>query len=240
MNDHIPMPSREERDASIRMVLNESLPPARSAWRGVSLPTLIFGVEDCLFLAFLLGLLPAALWFASADSLTRSLPGILFLTAPLLYAAAHILTMWKEAQCGTLDWKRTCRLSLQTLTALRMMLFGGTAVLVCVPVDLVLWRACGGALPLPRMLGISFASLFLHAALSLAFRRLRWGALVPVIVWMGLGVAFLCRPPWTWLLLKTPAAVFFLLAGAGLAYCLSRLHVMLCSPAKGGFTYAFR
>ena len=39
-----------------------------------------------------------------------------------------------SAECGTLDWKRTCRLSLQTLTALRMGLFGGAAVLVCVPV----------------------------------------------------------------------------------------------------------
>ena len=160
--------------------------------------------------------------------------------APLLYASAHILTMWKEAQCGTLDWKRICRLSLQTLTALRMGLFGGAAVLVCVPVDLLLWRASGCALSLVHMLGISFASLFLHAALSLSFRRLRWGAAVPAAAWMALGMALLLQAPLGGLLLEVPTAVFILLAGAGLIYCLSRLRTMLRSPNKGGYTYAFR
>ena len=201
MADHIPMPSKEEREASIQKILSESLTPAQPAWRSLPLSALVFGVEDCLFLSVLLGLLPAALRFSHAETLARELPGVLFLTAPLLYAAAHILTMWKESQCGTLDWKRTCRLSLQTLTALRMGLFGGAAVLVCVPVDLLLWRACGGALSLTRMLGISFASLFLHAAMSLALRRMRWGAAVPVVVWVLLGIVLICHEPWIMFLL---------------------------------------
>ena len=240
MNDPVPMPSKKEREAHIRKILDQGLASARPRWRGLPLSALVFGVEDCLFLAVLLGLLPAALGFAPAGSLDHELPGILFLSAPLLYAAAHILTMWKESQCGTLDWKRSCRLSLQTLTALRMGLFGGAAVLVCVPVDVLLWRTCGGTLSLVRMLGISFASLFLHAALSLALRRLRWGAAIPVAAWMVLGGTFLCRPAWAWLLLEVPAAVFFLLAGVGLAYCLSRLRIMVNCPQKGGFIYAFR
>ena len=240
MADHIPMPSQEEREASIQKILDKSLTPARPAWQSIPLSALVFGVEDCLFLAVLLGLLPAALWFSRAETLARELPGVLFLTAPLLYAAAHALTMWKESQCGTLDWKRTCRLSLQTLTALRMGLFGGTAVLVCVPVDLLLWQACGGTLSLIRMLGISFSSLFLHAALSLAFRRFRWGLAVPVTLWALLGTAFLSHTLWAAFLMEAPTAVFFLLAGGGLAYCLSRLCAMLRNPIKGGYTYAFR
>ena len=238
MDDH--MPSKEEREASIQKILDKSLTPTRPGWRSLPLSALVFGVEDCLFLAALLGLLPAALWFFRTETLVRELPGILFLTAPLLYAAAHILTMWKESQCGTLDWKRTCRLSLQTLTALRMGLFGGAAVLVCVPVDLLLWRAGGCALSLVHMLGISFASLFLHAALSLSFRRLRWGAAVPVVTWLLLGTALLCHEPWMDFLAEIPTVVFFLLAGARLIYSRSRLRAMLRSSNKGGYTYAFR
>ena len=240
MDDHIPMPSKSEREASIQKILNNRLSPSRPVWQSLPLSALVFGVEDCLFLAVLLGLLPAALWFARTETLARELPGILFLSAPLLYASAHILTMWKEAQCGTLDWKRTCRLSLRTLTALRMGLFGGATVLVCVPVDLMLWHACDGALSLIRMLGISFASLFLHAAISLSFLRPRWGASVPVVIWVLAGAVLLCYEPWTAFLVEIPTIVFFLLAVAGLIYCLTRLRAMLHSPNKGGFIYAFR
>lgn len=238
--NQIPMPSKSERKASIQKILDKGLTAHHSSWQNLPLSALVFGVEDCLFLAVLLGLLPALGCFAPQDALAQAIPGVLFLTAPLLYAAAHILTMWKESQCGTLDWKRTCRLSLQTLTALRMGLFGGAAVLVCVPVNLLLWQACGGTLSLLQMLGISFSSLFLHAALTLTLRRFRWGPAIPAAVWAALGTALLSYQPWTGFLLEVPAAVFFLLAGAGLVYCLSRLHTMILNPNKGGFAYAFR
>lgn len=238
--NHIPMPTEAERSASIQNILDKTLTPAQPSWRELPLSALVFGVEDCLFLAVLLGLLPAALWLIPAPLPAAELPGILFLTSPLLYAAAHLLTLWKESQCGTLDWKRTCRLSLQTLTALRMMLFGGTAVLVCVPVDLLLWQASDYALPLTRMLGISFSSLFLYAALTLTLRHLRWGAAVPAVVWVLTGVILICHEPWMVLLLEVPAAAFFLAAGGGLVYCLSQLRRMLHEQNKGGFTYAFR
>ena len=240
MNEPVPMPSKKEREAHIRKILDQGLASARPGWRGLPLSALVFGVEDCLFLAVLLGLLPAALGFAPAGSLDHELPGILFLSAPLLYAAAHILTMWKESQCGTLDWKRTCRLSLQTLTALRMGLFGGAAVLVCVPVDLLLWRASGGALSLVRMLGISFSSLFLYAALSLACRRSRRGAVVSAVLWVMLDALLARWEMRTGFLLEVPTAVFCLLAGAGLLCALSQLYAMLRRPQKGGVIYAQR
>lgn len=238
--NHIPMPSRREREASIQKILDTGLTSARPSWRSLPLSALVFGVEDCLFLAVLLGLLPAAGYFVPPEVLARELPGLLFLAAPLLYAAAHILTMWKEAQCGMLEWKRTCRLPLETLTALRMGLFGGAAVLVCVPVNLLLWRASGGALSLIRMLGISFSSLFLHAALTLTLCRPRWSLTAPAVVWAALGAALLHYDPWFNFLLEIPAAVFFLLAGAGLGFCLSRLRRMIRTPNRGGLIYAFR
>ena len=241
-NNRIPMPSPEERQAAIRRIARQATDKSPPLWLHLPLSALVFGVEDCLFLAVLLAFAPAALAFMPAESYAEHLTAVLFLTSPLLYAAAHGLTMWKESLDGTLEWKRTCRLPLQTLMALRMLLFGGAAVLVCVPVNLLLWRASGGALPLVRVLGVSFSSLFLHAALSLACRKLWWGAAVPAAVWVLAGTwALYGNSRAADLLPQIPTAVFFLLAGAGLALCAGQLRTMLRNPNKGGFIYyAFR
>ena len=241
MNDRtrVPMPTPVERGAAIRRIVDRGLAPARPVWRTLPLSTLVFGVEDCLFLAVVLGLSPAVLVRAPAEIFAEHLAAVIFLTSPLLYATAYALTMWKEALSGTMDWKRTCRLPLQTLMALRMLLFGGAAVLVCVPVNLLLWWASGGALPLVRVLGVSFSSLFLYAALSLACRRLRWGPAVPMALWSLLGLYFM-QTRAALPLDRIPTAIFFLLAGGGLLLCTGQLHAMLHSTNKGGFTYAFR
>ncbi|MDE7244092.1 MAG: hypothetical protein K2O18_08965, partial [Oscillospiraceae bacterium] len=160
-HNHIPMPSKAEREASIQTILDKSLSPTRFCWWKLPLSILLFGVEDCLFLAVLLGLLPLGFAFTPLETLADCLAAILFLSSPLLYAAACALTMWKESLCGTLDWKRTCRLPLQTLMALRMLLFGGIALLVCVPMNLLLWQTSGHMMHLSRMLAVSFSSLFL-------------------------------------------------------------------------------
>lgn len=238
--DHIPMPTPMERRAAIRRIAEEGLADTAPAWRSLPLSALVFGVEDCLFMAVLLGLLPLALLTLPARLLAEKLPLTLFLSAPLLYAAAHLLTMWKESQCGTLDWKRTCRLSLQTLTALRMGLFGGAAVLVCVPVDLLLWHFSGQAMPLGRALAVSFSSLFLHAALSLACREGRRGWAVTLTLWALLDVLLTVWEARAHFLPVVPTAVFCLLAGAGLAAALFRLHTILRQPQKGGIVYAQR
>lgn len=236
--NRIPMPSRAERDTAIRTILDGALPPARQSWRSLPLSALVFGVEDCLFLALLLSLLPLGFALVPGESLAELLGGVLFLASPLLYLLAHGLTMWKESLCGTLDWKRTCRLPLQKLMALRMMLFGSAAVLVCVPVDLVLWQVSGHVMTLSRTLALSFSSLFLHAALSMACRGFRWGPAIPAAAW-ALGGTVLLQGGQS-LLLEIPTAVFFMLAGAGLAGCLSQLRAMLRNPNKGGVSYAFR
>ena len=99
MNDfgRVPMPTPSEREASIRRVLDRGLAPARPGWRSLPLYALVFGVEDCLFLAVLLGLAPVTLAFVPAKSFAEHLAAVLFLTSPLLYASAHGLTVWKEA-----------------------------------------------------------------------------------------------------------------------------------------------
>ena len=87
--DHIPMPTPMERRAAIRRIAEEGLADTAPSWRSLPLSALVFGVEDCLFMAVLLGLLPLALLPLPAGLLAEKLSLTLFLSAPLLYAAAQ-------------------------------------------------------------------------------------------------------------------------------------------------------
>lgn len=188
------LPTDAERERSIAAVLDAALPQrARRGWLGWTLrefpPSLLFfGVEDCLFLATLfagLCLAPAAL----AAVQNTPLPALLFLVSPALYLALHLLTTWKESMSGMLEWKRTCRVPLQKVTAVRMFVFGGASVVACVAMSAVLWQLSNRALPFAWMLGVSFSSLFLYAALSLAVQRVRrrWALFAVPAAWVVLG-----------------------------------------------------
>ena len=163
----------------------------------------------------------------------------LFLSSPLLYALLLGLTAWKEAQSGLLDWKRSCRLSLQAVAALRMVVFGGGSVLVCVPVNLWLWRARGGELPLSWMLGVSLSSLFLYGLLSLVCleRRGRGRLAAPPVIWAALGGGLLVWDGASAWLTALPGAVFLALAGAALALYLLELR-RFCLGQRRGESYA--
>lgn len=246
--DRIPMPTEAEKARAIGAILEAGLSQAvKPGLRpgqmlcGLPLSALFFGVGDCLFLAALLTalcLIPAA----AAVSLRASLAALLFLLSPLLYASLQLLTMWKDAASGTLEWKQTCRVSLRKLTALRMLLFGGANLAGCVPMNVLLWSVSGRQLTLPWMLGLSFASLFLYAGLSLLFQRLRRrGALLAApLLWGLLGLFLLCCPRAAALLPRVPAAALFLLAAAGLAFCLRELNRHIQYPREGGIPYAVR
>ena len=224
-NRFIPMPALEERNISIRHILDAGLPDARPAWRQLPLSALFFGVEDCLFLSALLaGLLLVPTVASVRYAPTGSLLAPLFLTSPALYALPHLLTLWKDTMGNTLEWKRTCRIPPGTLLALRMLVFGGTAVVMSVPAAVLYWAVSGRQISLLWLLGLSFSSLFLYAALSLSLPLLRRrAALFPPILWLLLG----------FILLR------FLLAGAGLAWCLRTLQGML-NESKGVTRYAVR
>ena len=238
----IPVPTEEERRRAVRAIVDEGLPPPAGRFlREIPLSVLFFGVGDCLFLAVLITGLCFVPLAAAAFQKTPLAP-LLFLLSPLLHASLQVLTMWKEFATGTLEWKQTCRISFRVLTALRMLVFGGVSVMVCVPADVLLWELSLHRAALPWMLGVSFSSLFLHAALSLACRKLWWGAAVPAAVWVLAGTwALYGNSRAADLLPQIPTAVFFLLAGAGLALCAGQLRTMLRNPNKGGFIYyAFR
>lgn len=238
----IPMPTEEERRRAICAVVDAGLPPPpRRLLREIPLSVLFFGVGDCLFLASLI----TALCFvplAVAAFHKSPLAPLLFLLSPMLYASLQFLTMWKEFSTGTLEWKQTCRLPFRVLTALRMLVFGGVSVLVCVPADVLLWELSRHRAALPWMLGVSFSSLFLYAALSLfcqRFRR-RGAVLAAPALWLGLGLTLLGWEKGTVLLLRVPPLVFFLLALAGLILFFRELKHNLTRPIEGGLRYAVR
>lgn len=243
-HENIPMPSDAERKQAVNAILNASELPERNLWKALEsvrhlpLSTLFFGVGDCLFLAVLLALLcmiPTAAAVVEGAAVTP----LLFLLSPFLYAALHLLTAWKEAMSGTLEWKQTCKLPLRSLTALRMLLFGGVSTLLCVPQSVLFWYVGGMQISLLWMLSVSFASLFLYAALSLALARRRsWMLMVAAPGgWLCIGVALLCWDKAALFLLKVPAAVFIILSAAALAAIYVQIKSMILRPIERGTSY---
>lgn len=236
----IPVPTEEERRRAVRAIVDEGLPSPGKRWE-LPLSVLFFGVGDCLFLAVLItGICFVPL--AAAVFQRSPLAPLLFLLSPLLYASLQFLTAWKELSTGTLEWKQTCRIPFRVLTALRMLVFGGVSVTVCVPADMLLWELSRHRAALPWMLGVSFSSLFLYAALSLfcqRFRRREMMLAAPAL-WLALGTILLCWEEGAALLLRVPALVFFLLALAGLALFFRELKHDLIRPIEGGLRYAVR
>lgn len=241
-SNKILLPTQEEKDRAIGAILDQGLTrPMGLARRARTLPVgaLFFGVGDAVFLAVLLTLLclvPAALAAAQQSPLAP----VLFLFSPFLYGALQSLTLWKEAQCGTLEWKQTCRVSFRVVAALRMLCFGGASVLVSVGACVLLWTLSGRTVSLLWLLGLSCSSLFLYAALSLALESLgRWrGILTPPLLWIGLGMGLMLWERGAELLLRVPAWVFLLVAAGSLAAFLAGLDRRLRKQREGDGRYA--
>ena len=238
-NEIIP-PTAAEREASIRLILDNGLPEREGllrAFRHVPLGALFAGMGDCLFLSLLISLL--CLLPASALASERApLAPLLFLLSPAFYALLHLLTSWKERMSGTLEWKRTCRVNFRAVNALRMLCFGGVALLLCVPQCLLLWRVVGKSVSLLWMMGVSFSSLFLYGLLTLS--ALNWAVWLPPLLWTAAGIALLCWESAASVLLRVPAALFFALAaGAGVLGAI-QLSRYIRRSTEGGIAYAVR
>ena len=248
MNDRheIPLPTPAEKDAAVARILREWTPEKQGLWptlartaRAVGVRTLFFGSWDCLFLSvlfLLLCLLPAA----AAAARQGTLGPALFLLSPALYACLHLLTGWKEAQSGTLEWRQTCRLSLRALSALRMLVFGGVSVLVWVPANFFLWQLAGGRVLLPWMLALSLSALCLYGLLALYCLRLRGalGLLSAPVLWGTAGLVPLVWDRAARWLEQLPALLFWCLAAAALALYFAELRRFCLRRAEGGTLYA--
>ena len=247
-HEKIPMPTEAEKRRAIARILDAGLPPRPSlgrelleTLRAVGAPVLFFGTWDCLALSLLiwtLCLLPALVVAGSTGSLAPAL----FLFSPLLYAALSLLTAWKDLQTGLWEWTWTFRVSARMVAALRMLGFGGVAVLLCVPANGALWLLTGQERSFGWMLALSLASLFLYGALSLLCQRLRGlgGWLAAPVGWVLLGLVPLIWPRAAEWLTAIPTAVFCLLTAAGITLYLLELRRFCRRPMEGGVSYAFR
>lgn len=243
--NEIPMPTEAEQNAAVARILDVGL-PARQGFRhtltetfqAVGFRTLFFGAADCLFLSALF-LLLCLLPMTAAATRQGPVGPVLFLLSPALYAALHLLTAWKEAQSGTLEWRQTCRISLRTMTALRMLIFGGASLLVCVPANLLLWYLAGGTVSLSWMVALSVSSLCLYGALSLYCLRLRGiaGLLTAPAVWAALGIVPLLWERAARWLNRVPTVLFCLLTATALILYFSEL-CRFCRRTEGGIIYA--
>lgn len=237
-----PMLEPREREAAILAILDQGLVPRPGLGEllhsALNAQVLFFGVVDCIFLSILAGILLIIPLLIAVLQQASPAP-MLFLASPALYALLLGLTAWKESQSGLLEWKRSCRLSLQTVSALRMAVFGGGSILVCVPVNLWLWNALGRELPLSWMLGVSLSSLFLYGLLSLAcLEGMGRGRLAaPPAIWTALGGLLLAWDGASAWLTALPGAVFLVVAGAALALYLLELK-RFCLGRRRGESYA--
>lgn len=244
----IQMPNEEEKNNSVRFILQEGLPPRKhlqaQSWeliRAIGLRNLFWGTWDCVFLA-LLGSITLGLFFAIPSAKHQPLlPLGLLLVSPAAYGLLHFLTMWKERQLGLYEIKMTCHYTLIELTALRMAFFGGASALVDVAFVLCVRQQEEIVLSFFQMLGISLSALFLYGTatlFSLFHIKGRYQWLLPA------GWCAACIAPAVFhadilgLLMKIPNGVALVAACMAAVLFLAESEHYLSKPKKGGIYYA--
>lgn len=243
--NQIPMPSQTEKDRQITRILDQGMPATPKLWEtmGETLGTLgwrglFFGTADCIFLSVLgtlLCLVPV--WGASRQS---GIGPAAFLFSPVLYGTLSFFTRWKELQSGTVEWLRTCRVSHRAVTALRMLVFGGAAVMVSVPGSLVLWKLTGREQSLLWTIAISVSGICLYGLLALYCLRLEG---IAGMAAAPAGWAVAAGLPLAWeetaqVIDRVPAVVFCLIAAAAATLYLMELG-RFCRRGIGGKNHAF-
>lgn len=249
--------SGAERDAAVGRILDAALPEPVSPLsrlceiaRAVTPGMLVFGVEDCVFVAAisaLFALLPAG-W---AAGLPEQVAVALFIVAPVFYVLVQALCAWKDVESGTMAWRSACRVTPRELDALRMLAFGAAAVVVCVPIAAFMWVASARVASFEWMLSVSCASLSVYAAMALALMRLfsrmrvrragrgsRAGAALPIaappVVWLGGCAALAMDSEFGNVVLGVPAVVFALVAvGAASLFVVQILQGLRVAPYDG-------
>lgn len=243
--DSMAKPTGAEKECSIERILDDAtLRPLglrmqlRSAAQALPLRMLFFGIGDCLVLATAICMLAFAAIAAAAGAVAEEavmLP-LLFLFAPAPYALLLILSTAKERSCGTDEQMRVYRIPFPAIMALRALAFGGSATVLCVMANLLVWEATAHTIPLAHSLAISFASLFLYAALSLfcaRARRMSFALWTPAAIWIVLGALLLANPSASALVEGIPPLVALAAAALGCAAWLSEARRFL------GRTYPF-
>ncbi|KFI50063.1 PE_PGRS family protein [Bifidobacterium callitrichos DSM 23973] len=215
-------PMRRER--AIAAVVEAGVPKHVTLWstlaeaRGsLRLRDLFFGAWDCVAVALVM---TATVWMIPLLQLLTNAQRVLahpgtiyamvFLTAPFLYGATHLLVRFKEHESHTDELLRTMRWSFTRLCALRMLVMGAAAATLIVGYAAIVGAVYtqlgpvesgidGVIVPTTRLsmvtlLGVAFSALFVFGIIQLAAdAHIRWPGSMLVVppLWVTLCVILL-------------------------------------------------
>lgn len=240
------MPSENEKEQSIQMIIENGLPQQKNLFsallgliKNIGFRRIFFGIESYLFLSCICAVAFAAVFALPMDD-THPFRYIgLFFVSPFFYFLLHGLTAWKELENETYEIKMTCHYTLRELTAIRMVFFGGFATILDVLFTGIVWCVPGNGMETLQLVGISLSALFLYGVATMTVLIRGWSFykqfLVPA-VWN-----LLCLLPLIFhinveqMILRLPIGVVGIILTATIFCYLMQIKRYLC---KGGYQYA--
>lgn len=180
----------------------------------------------------------------SSASTANVVPVAAFIGAPVLYGFLIALTMWRDARGSLAAWRRTCRVTVYEVGALRMLAFGVVSLAASVPTTGALWVLAAGAVPLTWLFAVACAGLCIFAALALASLLAADGrgpvaqaaaCTATAVLWIALGAVLLHDAYGAALVIRVPAVVFVVITLAAVGCYLVELRAFVgrgCGGAR--------
>lgn len=244
---NIEMLNCDERESSIRSILDTAMPVKRTLFgeikrliNVVGLKYAFCGVGNAVAAALLVsfGIIFAVsiLTVAAGDDFTDSnyffIPVLFF--APILYFSMLVFTSWKEQMTKTWEVLASCRYNLKYVTAIRVMIVSA-AGMIFIPLS---------TLPLavraeyPNIIAAAFGSMFLYSALTLLLLLISESLILkhiaPMIWIVGWGLLLVTFTPLQVerFIANIPLAISILLACVLLALYLLELRVFIMRTTR--------
>lgn len=183
----IPMPTKDEKDAAIRHIVNEGMKRTgvieqlADIYRALGLQCIFWDTTDCFALAAISFVCAVAV---TMHSTTEYAAAVLFAVSPLFYVILTISVQWKERMSGLYDLKMTCKYTIPKITAFRMICFITSGIPAC-GVLAAIFTYKSYTNDYVRMLLISICSMFICAVIMMTaiikLRRSQLYLTVPVI-----------------------------------------------------------
>lgn len=202
--------------------------------------TLFFGVGDCIFLGLLIAV---CIWLFLIQAGSQVIVCMIFAVSPFAYIASYLLTTWKEHLLQLYDVKMTCRYTIRQISAFRMLYFSGINVFLNVLILSLLMRCWFSAIVFWKILGLSFASIFLYGVIMLIFQikgKPYLTTILPPVLWGTINtfvIAFYGERLEK-ILLNLAESLVFIIAIAIFVIYLIALFAFFISKTKGEDNYA--
>lgn len=239
--------SKAEKDLAIREIVEKGMITPGDRFRKMAemrractFRTLFFGVGDCLFLGILIA---ACLWLLLIQAGSQVIVCMVFAVSPFAYITSYLLTSWKEYRLLLYDIKMTCRYTIRQISAFRMIYFSGINIFLNVLMLSLLMRFQFPAIAFWKILGLSFASIFLYGIIMLAFQikgKPYLTTVLPPILW-GMINAFVIAfygEKLEGVLLNLAGSLVLIITITVFALYLITLFAFFISKTKGEYSYA--